>query len=248
MKTNQFKLLKISTLFLFILFVTQSCTISSLHPLYTYKDRVHKEELNGSWVDSKGNHYEVTTHIERDVSETLEWCEQKNVELLESDNIDSLDLKKKILNNEKTMNVFNNAKKFPRAKLYRIAIIQKKDTTIFQGRLSKLGEYYFLDVIPDGDDLIEKLDDELLVSLVAPMHGFFKIQFSNNELKLNWLETGVMEQLAQEKKIRLKYMSTDDREIITATTSDIQKFLIKFADTKMFNDPKEALILKRVKN
>ena len=55
------KTLKLSSFFLFILIATQSCMVSSLHPLYTNKEIIHKEELNGKWQTNDETIIEITT-------------------------------------------------------------------------------------------------------------------------------------------------------------------------------------------
>jgi len=132
-------------------------------------------------------------------------------------------------------------------KHYEIKLITKRDTTFFEGRLAKLDQYYFLDVIPNENYLEQKLDNDNIISLVVPMHGFFKFKFIDNKLKLNWINFEDFKKLRKNKKIRLARISRDDREIITAKTSDIQKFLIKFADSELFNNKDAELILSPLK-
>ena len=271
------KIFKLSSLFLMILIATQSCMVSSIHPLYTNKDRVHKEELCGKWQTKDKTIIEITTVTDSIELETLNneerfmlGLDKKKKEkqsITSSKKTTSLNSKKKeILSNEERFmmgldhnkqevksDIKNRMKQeeyffFPNnKKSYQIKITTKKNTSYFEGRLAKLDEYYFLDIIPNKDYLEQKLDDDYMISLVAPMHGFLKLKFINEKLKLNWIDSEDFKKLQKNKKIRLAHVSRNDREIITAKTSDIQKFLIKFADSELFNNKDAELILSPLK-
>ncbi|MRT91875.1 hypothetical protein EMN46_02825 [Ancylomarina sp. 16SWW S1-10-2] len=131
-------------------------------------------------------------------------------------------------------------------KHYQIKMITERDTFTLDGRLSKLEGCYFLDVIPN-EEALEKRLKVFMGGLTIRAHGFFKIDLSGDELIINTIEYDDFDDLIKNKKIRIEHIERDGEIIITAKTKDIQKFLIKFANEKMFNDPKEALILNRVK-
>jgi len=251
--------------------------VSSLHPLYTNKERIHKEELCGKWQTNDETIIEITTVIdsigletsskedhffmgldqkkkdEQPISSTKKStnkdCKKKNTLSKEERFFMGLDHKKQDIQPDKKTKMkqeeyffYPNSRKF-----YLIKIITKKDTTFLEGRLARLDEYYFLDVIPNEEYLEQKLDDDYMISLVVPMHGFFKLKFIDEKLKFNWIEYQDFIKLRDNKKIRLEHLSKYDREIITAKTSDIQKFLIKFADSDLFNNKDAELILTPLK-
>ena len=132
-------------------------------------------------------------------------------------------------------------------KHYEIKLITEKDTAFFQGHLAKLGNHYFFDIIPDEYRMEKKLDSGCMISLVSPMHGFLKLEFIDEKLKLNWITSNDFIKIRKNKKIRLAHVSRDDKEIITAKTSAIQKFLIKFADSELFNNEDAEMILTPLK-
>jgi len=263
MKTKQFKF---SCLFLLILFATQSCVVSSLHPLYTDSDRVHLDELDGVWMEEDKTRYEITTIVD---STGLEAKKEKNIPkgMSKEEAFFNGSGAKKKKSTIKEENAFFEGKSKKRnyseadkekienfffnpqlRKHYQIKIFSEKDTSIFDGKLSKLEGNFFLDIIPNEKCLEEKIAESFMAGLITRTHGFLKLDINGDELKVNAIEYGDFEELLKKKRIRIEYVERDDNIIITAKTPDIQKFLIKFADDKMFNDPKEALILKRVKN
>ncbi|WP_421918244.1 hypothetical protein [Marinifilum sp.] len=229
--------------FLFILIVaTQSCTVSSLNPLYTDKDRVHLEELNGEWIDQDQTIYEIKTIVD---SLGLNEPAVKTKDGEESYNFDFFTTEKR--KKEKIKRIKRYAKNPDLRKHYKVTIISKKDTCVLDGRLSNLDDHYFIDVVPNEDDMYDKMGDTYAAGLMSRNHGFLKLHLKKNEINFNSLEQDAFDELVQTKKIRIEHVNRDNKIIITAKTEDIQKFLIKFADSEMFNNPKEALILKRTK-
>ena len=143
---------------------------------------------------------------------------------------------------------FSEMEKQATFRFYQIKMTHENKISIFEGRLAKLENNYFLDIIPNDDNVESKLDDDYMIGLVAPMHGFIKIQFlADGKIKLNWMDTKGFKSLKKENKIRIKSQRRNDREIITARTSAIQKFLIKFADSELFNNKDAELILTPMK-
>ena len=229
--------------FIFILIVAiQSCAVSSLHPLYTGKDRVHLDELDGTWIDEDQTIYEIKTIVD---SLGLNEPVVKTKEDEDSFNFDFFTTEQE---KQKKIKKIASYKFNPNLrKHYRVTIITKKDTCILDGRLSKLEEYYFIDVVPNEDNMYEKMGDTYAAGLMSRNHGFLKLHLKKNEIGFNAITQDRFEELVEDRKIRIQHVKRENQIIITAKTRDIQKFLIKFADSEMFNNPKEALILKRIK-
>ncbi|RKE03813.1 hypothetical protein [Marinifilum flexuosum] len=262
MKTEQIKRIKLFGIFIILLVATQSCVVSSLHPLYTDSDRVHLDELDGVWVDEDKTRYEITTIVDTtDMADMLEKME--SVSKLKHKVGSKLKVKYKpnsgVSVNKDSITgqlVVNGALDHKQIihylypdtrKHYQIKIFFEKDTSIFDGVLSKLNGNYFLDVIPNDVFLEEKLAESPAIGMLLPTHMFFRIEVKEDQLVLNSIEPDDFKKLLKSNRVRVEYIERDDDVIITAPTEDIQKFLIKFADSKMFNDPDEALILKRIK-
>lgn len=300
------KTLKFSSLFLFILIATQSCMVSSLHPLYTDNDRVHKEELNGIWIGDDDKRIEITTVTDttglavqsknvQNISKIKDKAgvkfkvkysynkkdndsvakdslskeerfmmgldkkkneEQSTGSTKENSNLSKedrfmmgLDQDKKSIKADKSVSI-KQIKYFmypDTRKHYQIKTITKTDTIIYKGHISKINEHYFLDIIPDGDMLITRINNTDLLSLVTPMHGILKLKINKDQLQLNAIEYDSFERIIKKKKIRIEYIERNGKVIITSKTSDLQKFLIKFADTELFNNKDGELILSRLK-
>ncbi|WP_321517019.1 hypothetical protein [Marinifilum fragile] len=243
MKTEQIKRIKLFGFFIILLVATQSCVVSSLNPLYTNTDRIHLDELNGVWQGNEKDQYIIKTIV--DSSDIRIKAKLDTRSSFGSDEIDHDNIKKKLKEIEKKL----DAKvKIPKVeKYYEITMITEKDTSVFDGRLANLGGHYFMDLIPNDKHVEEKISGSFIAGMLVTTHGFFKIDIKDDELIVNTIENDDFEDLIENKRVRIEYVERDNGVIITAKTEDIQKFLIKFADSKMFNDPDEALILKRIK-
>jgi len=244
-----------------ILIATQSCVVTSLHPLYTDSDRVHLDELDGIWIDKDKSRYKITTIIDTtDMTDLLNKIE--SVSKLKHKVGSKLKIKYKpnsgvtaskdsitgqmvisgALDHKQIMHYL-----YPETrKYYQIKVYSEKDTSIFDGRLAKLGENYFLDVIPNDEFLAEKLYESPLIGMIFPTHMFFKIDVKGDQLVLNSMNPDDFKKLLKSNRVRVEYIERDGNLIITTHTEDIQKFLVKFVNSELFNKADEG-ILKRVK-
>tara|TARA_R110001583_G_scaffold25760_9_gene93134 strand:+ start:3272 stop:4012 length:741 start_codon:yes stop_codon:yes gene_type:complete len=242
------KIFKLSSFFLFILIAAQSCMVSSLNPLYTHKDRILNDRIEGEWIDSDKNNYKITLLTEPRLIKFRDGFPARLDNAIENELVDSAKLTKDPESIKRLYESFNKMEKLAKYSFYQIKMSHENKITIFEGRLSKLGDNYFLDIIPNDDNIESKLDDDYMIGLVAPMHGFIKVQFlADSKIKLNWMDSEAFKSLRKSKKVRIKSQRRNDREIITARTSAIQKFLIKFADSELFNNKDAELILTPLK-
>ncbi len=128
----------------------------------------------------------------------------------------------------------------------------------FEVGMVKLGGSYFLDFYLDDDVLDEKIlfgdkavpeGSESMSDLkqmhLLLVHTFAKVAFQEDKVVISFLGSEWLIDLFEEQKIRINFESRDNEGdlILTASTEDLQKFLIKYGDEeKAFNDP---IILRR---
>lgn len=98
----------------------------------------------------------------------------------------------------------------------------------FQVHLVKLGEYYFLDLFPGNNDQLKM--PSLLINTFLPVHIFAKVEFKGEEVIINFFDPDHLQDLLDEGRIRIGYEKTDDFIVLTASTEELQKFVIKYAD------------------
>ncbi len=103
--------------------------------------------------------------------------------------------------------------------------------------LVKLGDHYFLDLFPEvSDSLASQLPS---LAMLLPTHNFMKIKFMDDgAMEIIPFDTEYLESLFKEKRIRIDYEETDEwGYILTASTEELQKFFVKYADDpKAFSD------------
>jgi len=187
--------------------------IFSLSPLYTEKDVVFKQELLGTWADP--NSPEGAWEFSRDT-------ESENAYRLMVDSGDGL-------------------------------------KGLFDAHLVKLSDKLFLDVYPNDKgfeqtmEAIEKSAKDpnssvwtLNFFFVAPVHTFLKIDSIEPALKMRLTDDELMKKLLEQDPNAVKHVLLDedeDRFLLTASTKELQAFVLKYADgDKLFEKP---IVLKR---
>jgi acylphosphatase len=98
--------------------------------------------------------------------------------------------------------------------------------------LVELDHHFYLDYYPA--DTRERASASAFVkSHYIPMHGVYRIDFSpDGSFQLKQLDAGFLEKLIKNKQIRLPYEELDDGGyFITASTTELQQYLIKYRDT-----------------
>lgn len=187
--------------------------IFSLNSLYTEKDVVFKEELLGIWADP--NSPEGAWEFKRD-------DESKNVYKL-------------------IVDIGDNAK------------------GLFDAHLVNLKGQLFLDVYPAEkgleqtmEGLEEKVKDPnstvwpLNFAFLVPVHTFIKVDAVEPMLKLRLTDDDLMKKLLEQDPNAVKHVAlneNEDRILLTASTKELQAFVLKYADgDKLFEKP---IVLKR---
>ena len=94
----------------------------------------------------------------------------------------------------------------------------------------------FLDVYPS--ELPWEIEDPNKLELpynslfLIPAHTFIKIDFSGPQLKMWLTNEDEMEKLLKEEPNAVKHTFVEDRLLLTASTKELQNFVLKYADDK----------------
>jgi len=128
---------------------------------------------------------------------------------------------------------------------------------LFDAHLVRLNDKLFLDVYPDDKgfeqtmEAIEKSAKDpnssvwtLNFFFVAPVHTFLKIDSIEPALKIRLTDDELMKKLLEQDPNAVKHVILDeDRFLLTASTKELQAFVLKYADgDKLFEKP---IVLKR---
>ncbi len=111
----------------------------------------------------------------------------------------------------------------------------------FVAHLVKLQNKLFLDVYPDelpwGPDDPNEAKWLYNSFFLIPAHTFIKIDSIEPQLKMRFIMESEMKELLKEDPNAVKHTSIEDRVILTASTKELQAFVLKHADdNRVFTD------------
>jgi hypothetical protein len=187
--------------------------VFSLHPLFTEEDIVFDEQLLGTWVEGS------------DKSETS-W------EFARLNEADVGPVAKDVLGDVKG--------------LYRLTVTTKEEDKVLRGSvvacLGKLEGRMFLDVFPDkfpsGQQDMEKMPLRYNAFFFVPVHTFIQVDRTGDQLKLRLTDEERLAKLLEAEPTAVKHeRAMEDRRILTASTKELQAFVLKHAgDDRFFAD------------
>jgi len=116
---------------------------------------------------------------------------------------------------------------------YQVEIIEKDGSIAsFNAHLFQLSNQLYLDFYPNGKIVSNDLVEENIVLT----HSLAKIEYTANSIKIQWFNEVWLEHLLEQNKIRIKHEKLSENDmnsyLLTASTEELQKFIIKFG-----NDP-----------
>jgi hypothetical protein len=139
-----------------------------------------------------------------------------------------------------------NFTKLPdKEKGYLLELTQKDGKQfVFEAHLVKLGEEYYLDFLPHSSS--QELSSQSVKSYFPedfytihfiPAHTFAKVLINNNSVEIRLFDSEWIDKLIREGKIRIKHESVGELQILTASTAELQKFILKYGqDESAFSE------------
>jgi len=119
---------------------------------------------------------------------------------------------------------------------YELVYTENEEPAKFQAHLLKLGEFLFLDIFPEESGMKNGLYKGLLI----PAHGFSRIWIEGDSVRLAYLDPDWLKQMIDKKKVKIDHDFVDQSIILTAQTSELQNFALKYAeDVKAFSNKSE---------
>jgi hypothetical protein len=91
-----------------------------------------------------------------------------------------------------------------------------------QGRLVKLGSYYFIDMYPWPDDVC---------AMCLPKHNIFLTKFDKNSFSLVPIDSDWLKNAIAAKKVKLATLA-GDTDTITSSSKDLKAFCRRYAEDK----------------
>lgn len=181
--------------------------VYSLYPLYTDKDLVFEKKLTGLWRSAEDETWKFENLLEQQLMEYKDKPERAQKEK-----------EKKALINKNT---------------YLLSCTENGETRKMETHLVKLGENLFLDIFPQSINLKNSFYEDQFV----PVHTYAKIKVYDNRFELYLFNPEFLYKLLDQNTIRIKHESFKDYKVITASTEELQKFVLKYGDHKDFFTP-----------
>ena len=100
----------------------------------------------------------------------------------------------------------------------------------FEAHLIELGGMMFLDVFPDGEVLGNP--QEFYKIHILPAHTFMKVNQIEPNLQLQMMNPDVSEMLKDDPNLLQHELIADDSIVLTASTEQLQEFMLKYANTE----------------
>ena len=220
---KSFKLFFLTVLTLMIL---NGCLVVSLHPLWTKESRDFHTGLIGDWLpkgdsDSTDNAF---INVEGDYQLCFENLGDSTY-LMHT----YYDASGTIMD----MGIFQTPNEEENIHVNTISRI---------ATLVNLNGTYFLDLEPPSKNQFSEFDSFVREMNYLPVHTILKLEIKEKSIVLWELNDDRLEDLFDQKRVRLDHEEIDDVTVITASTEELQRFLVKYADDeKAFEDPMEFI-------
>mgnify|MGYP001577911030 FL=1 len=126
-------------------------------------------------------------------------------------------------------------------KAYDLVHTEKRSPGRFEARLVKLGQFMFLDIFPKEP----VMENGFYKFHLIPVHTISRIWIEQEKVRMAMLNLDWFKEQVEKKKIKFSHERRDNEILLTASTADLQKFVVKYAnDPKAFAEPGE---LRRMK-
>jgi len=106
----------------------------------------------------------------------------------------------------------------------------------FDAHRLKLGDVLFLDFYPAEEESRETNRSELLKYHFVRVHSFAKLSQSDSALQLSFFSLKWLQELLEKNPEAIRHekvgSTNDERIVLTASTAELQKFVLKHLETK----------------
>ena len=201
---------------LVLAFILPGC-VYTLYPIYTIKDLVYDNKLEGEWgTPGSKDSWKFENLLQHELAPYRNKAEWEKQEFLKSSLINK--------------------------NSYLLTYTENGETRKMQANLARLDDNLFLDIFPDDLNLKNKFFENQYV----PVHTYAKIKINNDRIELYFFNTDLLNKLLEQNTIRIKHESLEYYKLITASTDELQKFVKKYADREdLFEKPE--LLTKKLK-
>ena len=124
---------------------------------------------------------------------------------------------------------------------YDLIHAEKDAPAKFQAHLVKLGKYLFLDIFPDQIDT----KNDFYRTHFLSVHTFSRIWFKEDTLSLAILDNDWMKDMISQNKISIQHEQTEEGIVLIASTEELQKFVLTYAEDPQAFPQSTTLVRKK---
>lgn len=119
-------------------------------------------------------------------------------------------------------------------KTYRLVSVEDTIEQEFALHLLELNGIQYLDFYPVNVEV----NHGFLAWHMVPTHIFGKVEIKKNQLVLHFFDSDYFVKMIEQDKIRISHVELNGRQLITAETDELQKFIKKYANrSEVFQKP-----------
>lgn len=213
-------LLKI-TLFSILLFGLSGCFLKSVHTLVSDEDAVEFPGVSGTWESEDERFTFIKEGELDDVLFTSKFDNTSSFSMTDSGN-DS-----KGTDHPGYLVIYEDLSN------------EQPDSTYFLGKFAQIDQHFYLDLFP-----FELFHLDFWTSHLQPVHTFSKIILSGDSLSIQLFQDDWIEEQIRDHKVRIKHEKLEEGVLITASTNELQQFIIKYGNVQeAYRDP---ILLNRI--
>lgn len=109
--------------------------------------------------------------------------------------------------------------------------------------LVQLGEYLFFDFYPGDNDHIKDMNGYLSLQFI-PVHTFAKVNITPEYIEVYRLDPSWLEGIIKDDPSQIKHEKTKEYLLLTASTEELQRFILAYAALEEMYLEKEVLYRK----
>ena len=129
-------------------------------------------------------------------------------------------------------------------KSYELVFTEKgKAPATFEGHLVQLKKYLFLDIYPAAAAIKDNAYEDHLIR----SHTFYRIWIEGDSVRLAGLNPEWLQDMSAKKKVKLHFERLPDGMVLTASTQELQEFVLKYADDPEVFSKSNTVELHRMK-
>ena len=113
----------------------------------------------------------------------------------------------------------------PMGKAYEGVYTENGEPERFETRFLKLGEFLFVDFFPEEPNMRNGFYSGHLIRV----HSFARIRVEGDNFEMAMLDPDWLKKMIDEDKVKIAHEQLDEGMVLTASTLDLQKFVLKYA-------------------